>query len=114
MSEIYIQPSAGALSNQVFFLQNTVKKLVNKVRTLVSDYVRRIEVIRTDYHGVRLGHYSNTTGRLGRIRLRTDGAKIYLADLVSQKEVELTLDKNSTPEVEVDIPPIPPDDLPYL
>jgi hypothetical protein len=112
MTEIYNQPTAGETSNQIFFLQKAVKKLINKVKTLTSEYVRRIELIRTDYHAVRVGDFTNTTGRLGRIRLRTDGAKIYIADLVSQKEVELTLDKNAPPEVEVDVPPIPPDDLP--
>jgi hypothetical protein len=114
MSEIYIQPTAGKTSNQIFFLQNTVKKLVNKVKGLLSDYVRRIELIHTDYYAVRVGDFSNTTGRLGRIRFGTDGAKIYIAYLVSQKETELTFDKNAPPEIEVDVPPIPPDDLPFL
>jgi hypothetical protein len=128
MSTLYNQPIAAEMENQVFYLQNAVKVLTKKLDDIISNggltgppgkdgedgedgvdgvtpdltgYVHRSEIIRTTDGNIRIGTNSINWVKLGRIRIYTDGSILHIADTSSLKEVQLTLDTNCIPDVEV-------------
>jgi hypothetical protein len=116
------------MENQVFYLQNAVKVLTKKLDDIISNggltgppgrdgedgedgvdgvtpdltgYVHGSEIIRTTDGNIRIGTNSINWVKLGRIRISTDCSILHIADTSSLKEVQLTLDTNCLPDLEV-------------
>jgi hypothetical protein len=130
MSNVYNQPIAAEMENQVFYLQNMVKVLTKRLDDLVlnggltgppgrdgedgtdgvdgvdgqtpdlTNYVLRSEIIRPDDGNIRIGTNAIDWVKLGRYRIAAVGTALHIADSYQLKEVILTLDQNCLPDLE--------------
>jgi hypothetical protein len=127
MSNVYNQPIAAEMENQVFYLQNMVKVLTKRLVDLflnggltgppgrdgtdgvdgvdgetpdLSNYVQRSEIIRPDDGNIRIGTNAINWVKLGRYRISAVGTALHIADSYQLKEVILTLDQNCLPDLE--------------
>jgi hypothetical protein len=112
------------MENQVFYLQNAVKVIMKKLDDILknggiqgppgrdgvdgidgespdlSEYVRRTEIIRASDGNIRIGTNDIDWVKLGMYRFYFDGSILHIADTEAEKEVQLTLNQESIPDIE--------------
>jgi hypothetical protein len=66
----------------------------------LSNFVLRSEIFRSIDGNIKIGTEEIDLVKLGRLRFYTDGAVLHIADTIPLKEIELSLSKNTAPDVE--------------
>jgi hypothetical protein len=122
--DTYIPAIGADTENLVFYLQNMVKMLTKKLDDALAlegipvpqglpgengadgetpnlnGFVLRSEIFRSIDGNIKVETEEIDWVKLGRLRFYTDGAVLHIADTISLKEIELSLSKNTAPDIE--------------